>query len=378
MSDTSDAIARLHREAPLTDVHAHPALKAYLFRRNLWRHYRSGSVFSPFASRTDFNRLERGGVGVVWSANYIPERELFENCFLLRLVSALLLPAYRKITTGSLFDRLLEMMDAMELEIDRRPDRTELAKSVADLRRIREAGKIAIVHTLEGAHPLDGDPDRLEVLASRGVAMITLAHFYDNGLVAHVDGVPRDLLVRHVCNFDFGDGGTPALTDLGRAVLRRMAELRMVVDVTHCTPAAREEIYAEMGRERPIVASHVGVARFRDDPYNLTDDEIREIAATGGAVGVIFLTYWLSAEHPGDGLPAIWRTLEHVHDLTGSWDHVMLGTDFDGFTDPPDDVRDASELGAVTRMLLERGVSEVDVMKILGGNAMRVLQRGWR
>ncbi len=55
-----------------------------------------------------------------------------------------------------------------------------------------------------------------------------------------------------------------------------------------------------------------------------------------------------------------------------------MGTDFDGFTDPPDDVRDASHLGRVTAMLLDRGVPEPDVLKILGGNAQRVLEAGWR
>jgi membrane dipeptidase len=378
MSQLNGNIARLHREAPLTDTHAHPAMKAYLFRRNLWRHYRSSAVLSPFASRTDFHRLERGGVGVVWSANYIPERQLLEDCFLLRVISALLLPGHRKITTGHPFDRLLEMMDAMEHEIARRPDRVELAKSAADLRRIREAGKIAIVHTLEGAHMLDRDPERLDVLADRGVAMITLAHFYDNGFVAHVDGMPEDLWLRKLCTFQFGAGGTPPLTDLGRELLRKMVERRMLVDVTHCTPAARAEVYAELGGSVPLLATHIGVAQLRNDPYNLTDDELREIAASGGAVGVIFMTYWLSPDEPKYGLEMIWKTIEHVHDVTGSWDHLMLGTDFDGFTDPPDDVRDASELPKVTQMLLDRGVAEDDVMKILGGNATRVLEVGWR
>ena len=128
----------------------------------------------------------------------------------------------------------------------------------------------------------------------------------------------------------------------------------------------------------PVLASHVGVARLRNDPYNLSDDELREIAASGGVIGVIFMTYWLSPDKPANGLEVIWQTMEHIHAVTGSWDHVMLGTDFDGFTDPPDDVRDASELPKVTQMLLDRGVPEDDVMKILGGNAMRVLEAGWR
>ena len=379
MSDGVDGqIQELHREAPLTDVHAHPSLKAYLFGRNLWRHYRSGKTFNPFSTRSDFRMLEKGGVGVIWSALHLPERKLFRDCLLLRLAALLLVPAYSKLMSGSRFERTLEMMDAMEREIQRRPDRVELAHSAADVDRIRGAGKLAVVHTVEGAHILEGDPDNLDRLADRGVAMLTLVHFYKNALAAQVDGIPKDMFVRKVCSFDFGVGASPPLTDFGRSVLAKMATLPMIVDVTHCTLEAREAVYAELNAERPIMASHIGVARHNPDPYNLVDDEIREIARSGGAVGVIFMDYWLDSANPGTGLPAIWKTVEHIRTVTGSWDHIVLGTDFDGFTDPPDDVRDASQLGRVTKMLLERGVPEEAVKKILGGNARRVLHTGWR
>jgi microsomal dipeptidase-like Zn-dependent dipeptidase len=368
----------LHREAPFTDVHVHPSLKAYLFRRNLWRHLWSGKTFDPFASRSDFRMLEKGGVGVIWAAHYLPERQLFEDCLLLRLAASLLVPAWDRLVKGSLFERLLEMMDALEREIGRRPDRVELAYSAADVERIRAAGKLAVVHTIEGAHVLEGDPDRLDELAGRGVAMLTLAHFYPNGAVAHVDGIPKDMFVRKLCEFRVGAGGSPPLTDFGRALLDRMGSLPMIVDVSHCTPEARAAVYAELAAERPIVASHVGVARLNPDPYNLSDDEIREVARRGGAVGVIFMTYWLDASHPKNGLQALWKTIEHIHEVTASWDHIVLATDFDGFTDPPDDLRDASQVGRVTGMLLDRGVPEEDVRKILGANAQRVLRTGWR
>lgn len=65
MTASSETIARIHREAPLTDIHAHPSMKAWLFRRNLWHHYWSASGFDPLTSRTDFKMLEKGGVGVV-------------------------------------------------------------------------------------------------------------------------------------------------------------------------------------------------------------------------------------------------------------------------------------------------------------------------
>jgi membrane dipeptidase len=379
MSDDIE-IRRLHRDAPLTDVHVHPSLKAYLFRRNLWRHYTSGKTFNPFSSRSDFPTLERGGVGVIWAAHHLPEVQLFQQCLLLQAAGWLTLPVYRKITTGSRLQRVLDMIDVLEREVARRPDRVEVARAAADVPRIRAAGKLAVVHAVEGGHVLEGNVESVDALADRGVALLTLSHFFDNGLAAQTSGgIPKDMFIRKLCPFNFRWSQPTALTPLGTEVLRRMTHRRMIVDVTHCTPDARAAVFAELGGRRPVVATHVGVQRYNPDAYCLTDDELREIARSGGFVGVIFMTYWLKQpDPPKNGLEAIWRTMEHVRAITGSLDHVVLGTDFDGFTDPPDDLEDASTLPAVTRMLLDRGVAEADVKKILGANAQRVLAAGWR
>ena len=302
-----DRIAQLHREAPLTDIHAHPSLKAYLFRRNLWRHYRSGKTFNPFSTRSDFKMLTRGGVGVLWSALHLPERELF-RCFWLRLAGLLVLPAYRKLVSGSPFDRVVEMLRAMEREITRRPGLAELAVTAVDVRRIRQLGKIAVVHTLEGTHVLEGDPDNLEKLATRGVAMITLSHFFDNGVAAQTVGIPRNNVVNIFCKYDLGWSHPTPLTDFGRTVLYEASRLQLLVDVTHCTPGARAAVFQELDSSRPVVASHVGAHTVHVDAYNLGDDEIRHIAATGGVVGVIFMTHWLDPREPRQGLDVIWRT----------------------------------------------------------------------
>ncbi|NIR45375.1 MAG: hypothetical protein GWN99_13235 [Gemmatimonadetes bacterium] len=373
-------IQRIHREAPFTDVHIHPSLKAYLFDRDLWKHRYSGRTFDPFASRSDFAMLEKGGYGAIWAAHYVPERELFEDCLAARLVASFLVPRFFEKISGNQFDRLIEMIDAMERQVHRQPDRAEIAVNAADVKRIAAAGKIAVVHCIEGAHVLEDDPDNveanLEKLAGRGVAMITLCHFYNNGMAMQTDGIPPDNAVKKLCKLNFGS--SEPLTELGRTVVRKMNELSMIVDVCHCSPEARQEIFAEVGTHRPIMASHVGVREFMGDPYNPADDEIEHIASTGGVVGVIFMTYWLDESHPKDGLEYIWKTVEHVHDVTGSWEHIAIGTDFDGFTDPPDDMRDASQVGKLTRLMLDRGVTEADVKKVLGGNAQRLLELGWR
>lgn len=376
MQLADETLRRIHVAAPLTDIHAHPSLKAYLWRRNLWRHYRSGSAFNPFSSRSDFSCLEKGGVGALWAAHHLVERRLFRDVPLLHL--AFMFPIYWKLTTGSLMRRLEEMMDKMEREIARKPERTELALSAAEVKRICAAGKIAIVHTVEGGHVLEGKLENLDRLAQRGVAMLTLCHFYENGLASQVVGIPQDYAITKFFRLKFGAYGQPPLTEFGRAVMRRLQELRMLLDITHCTPHARAAIYAELNGRRPILASHSGVAKLNPDAYNLADDELREIARSGGGVGLIFMNYWLDRAHPKNGLPALWQTLEHIQRVTNSWNHIMIGTDFDGFTDPPDDLTDAGQMGKFTQMLLDHGLDEAAILKILGGNAQRILEQGWR
>jgi membrane dipeptidase len=372
-----DDILQLHQEAPLTDVHLHPSLKAYLFRRNLWRHYSSGKAFNPFSSRSDFKMLEKGRVGVIWNAHYLPERELFKQCFIVGLAASSAVPVYRKIMTGDRIDRVQEMMDALEREILREPGKVELAQSAADVRRIRQSGKMAVVHAIEGAHVLEGDLNNIDRLANRHVAMMILSHFFDNGVAAHTLGIPRNNILNKLCGYDYAWHHDVPLTDFGKDVLRRMTSRKMIADITHCTPDARRAIYGEVPSERPLIATHVGVQQLNPDPYNLADDEIREIAQRGGLIGVIFFTYWLDPKEPHEGLESIWRTIEHLHSVIGSFDHIALGSDFDGFTDPPDDVKDSSKLWRVTKMLLDKGLSDDDVKKILGRNAQTVLENGW-
>ena len=117
---------------------------------------------------------------------------------------------------------------------------------------------------------------------------------------------------------------------------------------------------------------------------NLQDWELQWFDQHGGVLGIIFMNYWISPVDTPLGLKYIERTLEHAMRIGGS-DIVGIGTDFDGFTDPPDEITDMSELPRITRYLasLTSGLgtpkySDNVLSKFLGGNALRVLREGWK
>jgi membrane dipeptidase len=108
----------------------------------------------------------------------------------------------------------------------------------------------------------------------------------------------------------------------------------------------------------------------------LQDWELRKIADSGGVAGVIFMNFWLMPRESHRGLNFITRTLRQFIQYAGE-EHVSIGSDFDGFTDPPDDLRDASELRKLTQRLVAEDFSPLQIDKILGANALRVLREGW-
>ena len=126
----------------------------------------------------------------------------------------------------------------------------------------------------------------------------------------------------------------------------------------------------------PLLATHVGAYDYNATPYNLRDWEVKRIARDGGVVGVIFMPYWLLPHGHGQGLNDIARTIEYFVNVAGE-DAVGLGTDFDGFTTPPEDLKDASEMPRLTQRLLVDGFREESICKILGGNALRAVCDGW-
>jgi microsomal dipeptidase-like Zn-dependent dipeptidase len=156
------------------------------------------------------------------------------------------------------------------------------------------------------------------------------------------------------------------LTPLGRQAVARMEELGMIVDVAHCSRQCVAEVLA-MAR-RPVVSSHGGVQATCKVNRNLTDEEIRGVARTGGVIGI---GYWDGAVCGTDPRAAV-RAMKHVRDLVGIA-HVALGSDYDGATT----MRfDTSGLAQLTQALLDEGFTAQEIRAVMGGNAIRVIRAG--
>lgn len=203
--------------------------------------------------------------------------------------------------------------------------------------------------SIEGLQDLEGKLANLDRLHAAGFRMAGLAHFFDNDVAGSMHGVAK--------------GG---LSPLGVQVVRRMEKLGMVVDVAHSSHATTAQVIAMA--KRPIVASHTGVQATCKVNRNLTDDEIRGIAKTGGVIGIGYWDAAICSTRP----EAVAAAVAHVRDVVGI-DHVGLGSDFDGAVTTG---FDASQVVAVTQALIDRGFSDADIAKVMGGNVLRVLKAG--
>lgn len=232
-------------------------------------------------------------------------------------------------------------------------DRGELEDVLA--RRAAGEGVVGVLLGLEGAHALADESDDPEaVLASlrklhgAGLRMLGLAHFFDNAVAGSAHGLDK--------------GG---LGELGRKVVKEAEALGMVIDLAHAAPKVVDEVTSMT--TRPVLVSHGGVRGTCDSPRNVSDAQLRAIAATGGVIGI---GLWPGAVC-GQDVGATVEAMLHVIGVVGV-EHVALGSDFDGTITAP---FDAAGWPLLTQALLRRGLSEEQVRAILGGNVVRVLTK---
>jgi len=224
-------------------------------------------------------------------------------------------------------------------------------RSAGDLERLRAARErdprtLGALLGIEGAQSLGGDPDALDRAFASGVRMVGLAHFFDNDYAGSAHGAAK--------------GG---LTELGRRTIARMEELGIAADLAHLSPAAIDDVLAIA--TKPVLVSHGGVKGTCPNARTLSDAHVRGIAATGGVIGI---GYWKEAVC-GTAPRDVARAIRYAVDLVGD-EHVALGSDYDGGTTV---AFDASQLAVLTQAMLDEGLAETSVRRVLGENALRVL-----
>jgi membrane dipeptidase len=211
-----------------------------------------------------------------------------------------------------------------------------------------------------------------------------------NALEAAPEGVlsiPGNVVVRitlvHLTNAALGTTNSPVehlrsdkgLSELGRTFVRQCNERRVFVDLAHIHERAFWDAVEVHDRSQPLVATHAGVKGVRPHWRNLSDEQVKVVADTGGVVGVIFEPSFLRRPGgPSDGASMIVEHLEHVVKVGGE-DAAALGSDYDGAIRPCEDVRGADRYPVVVQRMLDRGWSEERIRKVLGANFLASFQR---
>ena len=297
--------------------------------------------------------------------------------------------------------RALEQIDAVRRETARHPADLQLVGTAADIEAAHRAGKIAVLMGIEGGHAIDSDLAVLRTFYTLGARYMTLTHTNHTPWADTSSKPPAH----------------NGLTEFGRQVVREMNRLGMMVDISHVSDKTFADVLATSSA--PVIASHSSCRALSDVPRNMTDDMLRALAAKGGVVHINFYEGFLDkgfeeresalkaeqAEQDaiddrtpkfGDrsrngpdvrkinaqriaklGRIPLSRLLDHFQHAVkvAGVDHVGLGSDFDGVDDLlPEGMEDASKIPNLVAGLMERGFSDADILKILGGNTLRVMR----
>lgn len=339
----SDSARELHSRLFVADLHA----DSLLWGRNLLEKSNTGQVDVP--------RLVEGNVAlqaftVVTKTprglNIEHNDDKTDNVFWIALAQR---QPWRNLS--SLTERAIFQAATFRRMANSSWGQLKLVQTKTDLRELAEARRNRPVVGgwlgIEGAHALDGNLDNIDRLFDAGFRMMAPTHFFDTDLGGSAHGVEK-----------YG------LTDKGREMVRRMEQKNMIVDLAHASEKTINDVLAIA--TRPVVVSHTGVRGTCDNQRNLSDDQLRAIAANGGLIGIGF---WDTATC-GTDAKSIARAVGYTIGIVGA-EHVALGSDFDGAVTVP---FDASGEALITEALLTQGLDEDQIAKVMGGNIRRFLE----
>lgn len=320
------------------DLHCDVIWKIYTAREN-------GETLSLKSSRLqiDEEKLKKGNYYAQCFAIYIPNK--FDN------------PYERCLHAIQLYENELIACSSLAPVYE-----------FADFQRNQNAGKISAVLTMEDGCPIGTDMQKLHALYQKGVRMICLTHNLVNPIGNpnfgryFPDGSPD----RTVPNTQTG------LTDFGKALVKEMNKLGVIVDVSHLSDKGFYEVLQTS--EKPIVASHSNARAVCKSPRNLTDDMLYKLAENGGITGMNYANSFMDDDGE-KGKQTVECTLAHIRYIKKKIgvEHIALGSDFDGIN-PDIQLKDASMMGLLVQALEKDGFTTAEIEKICYQNARRVFQ----
>lgn len=301
-------------------------------------------------------------------------------------------------------------MDTLDAVAARNPDKIVKVANYAELMKVVKQKKIAAMFGVEGGHMIENDLEKLQALYNRGTRYLTLTHnISPNWATSAADEASPNPSKGGGLNSE----GKKGLTAFGKQVVEKMNQLGMLVDVSHVGDQTFWDVIHLT--TKPIIASHSSVYSLVPHRRNLKDDQIKAIAKNGGVIQVnfnpgfidssfdrkeiafikkhkaesdsltksgmdewymmtlLYKKYAAEAETMRPPLSMLIDHIDYIVKLVGV-DYVGLGSDFDGINLTPKQLDDVTGYPNITKALVERGYSEKDIDKILGGNFLRVLK----
>jgi membrane dipeptidase len=380
LPDVSARAMRVYRDAIVIDMHNDMPSK--VLDDGYDPDVRHPAGFGRTEGNTDLPRLMESGLTAVFMSAYVDADYAFK-------------------TPDQSYARVGLYLDTIAAFAREHPDRLIFSTTADDVRRAKREGKVAIFIGVEGGHAIENSLDKLRDLYRRGTRYMTLTWNNGNQWAGSSNGLNNTRR-----------GG---LTPFGRDVVREMNRLGMLVDLSHVSDSTFFDAIATS--TAPVIASHSSARALGLHPRNLSDDQLRAIARNGGVVNVNFYSTFIDptfaaavekgradfrpirdsilkadgdneatrrrvdnmsaarmAALPQTPLSVLIDHFDHIAKVAGV-DHVGLGSDFDGVSALPMGMEDVTRLPRIAQGLLDRGYSESDVKKILGGNMLRVLDR---
>jgi microsomal dipeptidase-like Zn-dependent dipeptidase len=362
---------------------AHERLTAW------WRHRWQGLVvelinhFANYQGPDDTpsvteTLMREGDVGVTLSVLYQP----FDEMDLTQDYAAPPLESY--------FADVVDQRQTVEDYATAHRDDLVIAHSARELdEHLANAGSTPIlVHAIEGGFHIGNDPNEVRgnvaKLAQLGVAYITVAHLFFRQVATNAPALP--FLSDGIYNRVFPQDDDEGLTPLGRELVHAMVDEGILVDLTHMRSQSIRDVFAllderDPANEIPVIATHMAY-RFGGLEYSFDDDDVRRVVARGGLLGLILCTHYITSgvEVPEtfDGsVEALCRHIDKIHELTGTYDHIAIGSDLDGYIKPAlPGLEHHGRMSALQRALEARYGADV-AEQIASGNALRLLRTQW-